>query len=46
MRINIMEIPANPAHMGIPEINSANALPNRRIAKTISFIGSLPFPVA
>jgi hypothetical protein len=43
MRINIIDMPANPAQMGIPETNNANALPNKSIATTYSFIRGLPF---
>jgi hypothetical protein len=42
IRMNITEMPANPAHMGIPDISKANALPNKRIARTYSFIAGLP----
>jgi hypothetical protein len=38
MRMNRMEIPANPAHMGIPEINRINALPNKSKAIILSLI--------
>jgi hypothetical protein len=41
--MNIIDMPANPAHMGIPEINKPNALPNKRIARTYSFIAGLPY---
>jgi hypothetical protein len=43
IRMNIIDMPANPAHMGIPEINKPNALPNKRIARTYSFIAGLPY---
>jgi hypothetical protein len=35
-------MPANPAQMGIPEINKPNALPNKRTARRYSFIAGLP----
>jgi hypothetical protein len=41
--MNIIDMPANPAHMGIPEINKPNALPNKRIARTYSFIADFPY---
>jgi hypothetical protein len=41
--MNIIDMPANPAQMGIPEINKPNALPNKRIARTYSFIAGLPY---
>ena len=43
MRIKTMDIPARPAHMGIPETNRINAPPNRRTAITYSFISGFPF---
>jgi hypothetical protein len=43
MRIKRIDIPASPAQMGIPEIKSANALPNKRNARTSSFIVGSPF---
>jgi hypothetical protein len=41
IRMNITDMPANPAHMGIPEISKPNALPNKIIARTYSFIAGL-----
>jgi hypothetical protein len=38
MRMNTTDMPANPAHMGIPEINRINALPNKSKAITLSLI--------
>jgi hypothetical protein len=43
--MNIIDMPANPAHMGIPEINKPNALPNKRIARTYSFIADFPYNI-
>jgi hypothetical protein len=45
IRMNISDMPANPAHMGIPEINKPNALPNKRIARTYSLIAGFPYSI-
>lgn len=43
MRMKTIDIPANPAQMGMPETSRTNALPNKRKASKYSLISKIPF---
>jgi hypothetical protein len=41
--MNVIAVPANPAHIGIPDSNNTKALPNKSTAMKISLIAGFPF---